>query len=144
MHQILKVDCNHYLLHPLQIWSLLFTPFVRITQQCFHIRRPISPNLLDALFPNFASWLHPSFPITAQGSKWTYLMDRLRQPIKIMCFRQFRQRAINKRGSGVPQHQLCFLLTIYLKIFRQKISHMRVVLRIFAEHFNFASNRQHP
>ena len=26
-----------------------------------------------------------------------------------MRFRQFRQRAINMRGSGVPQHQLCFL-----------------------------------
>ena len=29
-----------------------------------------------------------------------------------MCFRQFRQLAINVRGSGVPQHQLCLLLKI--------------------------------
>ena len=30
-----------------------------------------------------------------------------------MCFRQFRQRAINMRGSSIPQHQLCFLLFFY-------------------------------
>ena len=31
---------------------------------------------------------------------------------RIMCFRQFRQRAINMRGSVVPQHQLCLLFII--------------------------------
>ena len=72
MHQIWSGDCTQLLIHPLQTWSRLLTPFACITQNRFQIRRPISRNVLNAAYPNFACWFLPSLAITDHGGKWKY------------------------------------------------------------------------
>ena len=111
MHQILIVDCTQRLLHPLQIWSILLTPYVRITKNIFNYTGPyLDQNLLILFYPNLAFWFLLLLSITAQGSKLKYFVDRLRRQIDV--FRQFWRCSTNRRGSGVPQHQLYFVLSI--------------------------------
>ena len=76
-HQIWTFDCTQPLVHPLQIWSILLTPFACVTQNRFQIRRPISRKVLNALYPNFASWFLTPLAIVDQGSKWKYFIYRL-------------------------------------------------------------------